>query len=478
MLHSLVDQHGRVIRLGATLGKGGEAEVFDVDGEPATAAKLYHQPRDARQSAKLSHMVGRSSPELLRIAAWPTATLHARRGGPLLGFLMPKMQGFKELHLLYGVKSRRVSFPRADWHFLVHAAMNSAAAFDSMHRADVVVADVNARNVCVSVRDATVRLVDCDSFQLVSQGDQFLCDVGVPEYTPPELHGKPFTGVIRTANHDCFGLAVLVFHLLFMGRHPFSGRFLGQGEMSQERAIQELRFAFGRMAAAKQMMAPLNSMPLSMLPSCVSDLFEAAFSQGGARGARPSATTWSRGLQQLSSQLRGCAIDPSHKYPSLLSACPWCEAMDKGGPVYFVGDHPLELVCARSDLAPWLGELDLLLRMPSPLHPLPTPLGTPTPLPPPVRRSQRQLLIYDLTCFAALISFGAAAYQPAVVAPLPSAGLLWGMALAAMCLLGVRVLFGRLSPLRDEYQMRARAFETAYRETYECGELRHRTTTS
>jgi len=40
-----------------------------------------------------------------------------------------------------------------------------------------------------------------------------------------------FRGLERSAGHDAFGLAVLLFHLLFMGRHPFAGRSLA-GEMT------------------------------------------------------------------------------------------------------------------------------------------------------------------------------------------------------------------------------------------------------
>ena len=32
-----------------------------------------------------------ATPELLKIAAWPTATLHAAPGGPVVGILMPKI---------------------------------------------------------------------------------------------------------------------------------------------------------------------------------------------------------------------------------------------------------------------------------------------------------------------------------------------------------------------------------------------------
>lgn len=458
----LVDHTGAPVRLGGPLGRGGEAEVFDVAGNPTVAAKLYHAPRDAAQSAKLAHMVSCSSPELTRIAAWPTATLHERKGGPQLGFLMPKMTGFKELHLLYGVKSRRASFPKVGWDFLVHAAMNCAAAFDTMHKAGIVVADVNSRNVCVGA-DATVRLVDCDSFQLISRAHQFLCEVGVPEYTPPELHGKPFAGVVRTPNHDCFGLAVLVFHLLFMGRHPFFGRFLGQGDMPQERAIAELRFAFGSRASARLMSPPPHSMALEMLPGPVASLFETAFTEPGLRGHRPSAADWFRHLQSLSAQLATCTVDDVHKFPRSLPACPWCEAMDRGGPVFFAGGQiPLSFTCSQSELQGLLAELDALLRKPSSIFPAPAPAATPTPLSSPAKQIKQQLLAYDLVYFALLSLF-------TISSVLPFVSLVFAGPAAAILLF--RYLRYQGSPLAAEYKAREAAEHMAYGEALRCGEL-------
>ena len=69
-------------------------------------------------------------------------------------------------------------------------------------------------------------------------GKIYRCVVGVPEYAP-ELQGKSFKDVDRRPEHDRFGLAVLVFHLLMMGRHPFSGVSLDPGDMPLEKAIQE-----------------------------------------------------------------------------------------------------------------------------------------------------------------------------------------------------------------------------------------------
>ena len=83
-----------------------------------------------------------------------------------------------------------------------------------------------------------MRLIGCDSFQITAGGRCFTCDVGVPMFTPPELQERSLTGVIRSENHDNFGLAVVIFQVLFMGSHPFAGRRPGGGDMPIEQAIK------------------------------------------------------------------------------------------------------------------------------------------------------------------------------------------------------------------------------------------------
>jgi DNA-binding helix-hairpin-helix protein with protein kinase domain len=66
--------------------------------------------------------------------------------------------------------------------------------------------------------------------------------------------------VTRTPNHDAFGLAVLTFLLLFMGRHPFAGRMSdGQSDLSLEQAISSLRFAYSATALAHRLLPPPNT---------------------------------------------------------------------------------------------------------------------------------------------------------------------------------------------------------------------------
>ncbi len=315
--------------------------------------------------------------DLDKVAAWPRSTLHESNGA-VRGFLMPRIVDHKELHILYGPQSRRREFPKATWAFLAHVAMNCAAAFDSVHSKGAVIADVNARNILVSGQ-AMVRLVDCDSFQIVSGAERYLSEVGVPDYTPPELQGVPFAGVVRSANHDCFGLAVVIFHLLFMGRHPFFGAFTGRGDMPPDQAIKEFRFVYGAEGFKKQMRAPPHSLPLHFVTPEVGNLFELAFSKQGARADRPSAARWMRALKDMTSTLKTCSVDETHKFPSTATACAWCEISNKGGPTFFYSANlPLTFECAATDLDETLAKLHQVEVRASAPPPRPTVHSPPT----------------------------------------------------------------------------------------------------
>jgi DNA-binding helix-hairpin-helix protein with protein kinase domain len=242
----------------------------------------------------------------------------------------------REIHQLYGPAYRRIYYPSADWSFLVLAARNLANAIETIHAHNHVIGDLNEGNVVVSAR-STVTLIDCDSFQLQINGHVYPCEVGVANFTPPELQKRSFRGVSRTVNHDNFGLAVLVFHLLFMGRHPFAGRFLANGDMPIEKAIYEFRFAFGRSAAGYQMAPPPFAPKLIVASARIADLFERAFSPESARaGGRPTASQWVGALDALTHELKTCPTYPAHKYHHTLAQCPWCEIERTGGPDFFI----------------------------------------------------------------------------------------------------------------------------------------------
>src|SRR5207249_3724275 len=138
----------------------------------------YHDAIDSEKAAKLTAMTHVADPDLLEVAAWPVGTLHTGPSRKLVGILMPKISGFREIHQLYSPAQRRVEFPTVDWSFLVHAALNLAHAFAEIHARGHVVGDVNQGNIVVSAR-ALMKFIDCDSFQITVDGHRFLCEVGV-----------------------------------------------------------------------------------------------------------------------------------------------------------------------------------------------------------------------------------------------------------------------------------------------------------
>src|SRR4029450_11873186 len=119
------------------------------------------------------------------------------------------------------------------------------------------------------------------------------CDAGVSHWTPPELQGQSFKGLVRTANHDLFGLAMLGFKLLFMGRHPFAGVPINNGEILLEDAIRKRFYAFSPLANTYGVRPPPHSFPVASLPEPYALMFERAFR---LNAPRPSAKEWVQAL--------------------------------------------------------------------------------------------------------------------------------------------------------------------------------------
>jgi DNA-binding helix-hairpin-helix protein with protein kinase domain len=305
------------------LGRGGEGTVHAVIGAPKLVAKVYLKPPDAAKSEKLRLMIRGASPGLLGVAAWPIDLLTDERGA-VRGFLMGRISARQDAHRLYTPKSRRGTFPDADFRFVVRAATNLSRAFAQIHAAGHVIGDVNHGNALIG-KDGTAVLIDCDSIQVRERARNrlFPCDVGTPLFTPPELQGKVFRGLRRSEASDRFGLAVLVFHLLFQGRHPYAGVY-ADGEMPLERAIAESRFAYGSHAASLGMSAPPGTLPLTTFGRPIARLFERAFAPPGGEEERPSAIEWIEALQALELQLTACPRRPRHFHPRGTNCC-WCD---------------------------------------------------------------------------------------------------------------------------------------------------------
>jgi DNA-binding helix-hairpin-helix protein with protein kinase domain len=338
MSKNFVTSKGARIDIGRELGVGGEGSVFEIAAPSTQVAKLYnvkHMP-DAPKQAKLTFMMATADERLLNYVAWPQETVHPSRGGPVIGFLMPKITGREPIHMIYSPAHRRTEKPTATWQFLVFVARNVAAAFEELHSRGHVVGDVNQGNILVG-KDSKAVLIDSDSFQINAAGKRYLCEVAVSHFVPPELQGlSSFNDVARTANHDNFGLALVIFHLLFGGRHPYSGVPLRKdiGD-SLEASIKGFQYAYARDAQVRGIGRPPKSIPATLVPEAMEAMFNLAFTEKGVSSRRPTAQEWVTALDGVRAGLKKCTETPMHVFSNHLSKCPWC-VLENHGVIYFL----------------------------------------------------------------------------------------------------------------------------------------------
>lgn len=331
---------GERVLLGPVLARAGEGTVYSVRQRPELAAKVFH-PNLRGLPDKLSKVAamvaspprGHVQPNGVVVLTWPGDLL--LDGDRPIGFVMPRIDTTTsvEIHTMSNPTNRADPAPtapqwtrRVSWEHLVNTAANLCLAVQVVHRVDAVIGDFQERNILVS--DTTeVTLVDCDSMQFTDgTGRRYLCAVGRPEFTAPELTGVDLRVDPREQPSDLFALAIHIHQLLMAGNHPFlRGTWTGGGR--QPDALTLARS--GSWAGGPG--SPLHTHPLapssSFLPDDIQRLFERAFTDGAADPwARPSAQEWRDHLLRI--QLVDCTRG-THRIPAATRTCPWCAIDDE-----------------------------------------------------------------------------------------------------------------------------------------------------
>ena len=296
--------------------------MFGIVGVSDQVVKIYHAPPDAEKVRKLRHMCQSITPALAKVTAWPSRVVSDPHSKRVVGFVMPRADG-KQIWLLFQPLERDRVFPFAAWNFQVRAAANLAAAVDEVHAAGHVIGDFNLKNVLVA-RNGLVRLIDCDSYQIRTPNRHYLCDIGMPDYTPPELKGHAPRGTGRTRNHDNFALAVLIYQLLFHGSHPYAGKYLGRNHLTLDDAIREYRFCQGPSARSWGMAPPPFAPTFDDIPGELGALFLRAFERGSQNDSRPTPSEWGDALKSFEPQIVECPQNPSHRRWRGQRSCVWC----------------------------------------------------------------------------------------------------------------------------------------------------------
>jgi DNA-binding helix-hairpin-helix protein with protein kinase domain len=326
----------RSITLASEIGRGGEGVVLSVVEYPNWVAKVYSTEVSSQRTNKLKAMVHLRNDRIQNLCAWPT-DLIVDRADRVVGFVMPRVSKALDVHKLYGPTSRQRDFPDVGMRALLYAARNLASAFSVVHNQHCVIGDINDRSALIAP-DMTVKLIDCDSFQISDRGQLYSCDVGTPTHQPPELQGvSTFRGLARTPNHDNFGLAVQIFQLIFLGRHPYDGRAEGQDVADTASRIKMHMFMYGKGAAAKKLKPPPYALPLDHYGPELASMFERAFSPVSCNGGRPTAGDWVSTLTELAQgKLGRCKHNRAHFAASGTRRCEICAIERVSGALLFL----------------------------------------------------------------------------------------------------------------------------------------------
>ena len=295
------DETGELVAPGHKLGAGGEGTVYAVVDRPGSVMKIWHPgktPQDA--DGKLMHMVRNPvTPDLgaAWFITWPEHLL--QENGVTAGFTMPILNPDQSWEPIVEYYNRRAAQNteqeqgrelRIDDR--VRMARNLALGFRAVHNAGYVIGDVNEKNVEVN-RQNDIAMVDCDSYGFMdpATGRTFHNRVGRPEFQAPEAQGGYDN---RTQNHDRFGLAVIIFHLL-TGYHPYTVTNRPDHSLPGDR-IKDWLFP----PASRSLSAPAAyDEAWEALTARQQDLFRRCFDRNFQGTSRPTPEEWVEALQEI-----------------------------------------------------------------------------------------------------------------------------------------------------------------------------------
>lgn len=303
---------GDVLTPADPLGVGGQGSVYAVAGRPDLAVKVYDTPPpDLR--ARLDAMLARPPAGLLDLstpaaAAWPLDAL-ADATGRCVGLVLPRVAGRIGFGELVNPAARPAG---VGFDGLVRAARNLAAAVAGLHAHGVVLGDLNPNNALVGP-DGRTAVIDLDSAQVPGPAGLIRCQVGWPDWRPPEQQGVVFGSADLRPDNDLFALAALVFAAWMDGNHPFAGAPVrgGGAAVPVPERIKQGWWPYARRSPYRpRRQAP----PFAGLPGEVQAMFRQCFEAGHASPlARPSATTW---VDVLDRVLAGPVIPPVAAAPA------------------------------------------------------------------------------------------------------------------------------------------------------------------
>ena len=302
----LLDSRGTTLRLGASVARGGEGEIFECAGRSDRLLKLFHagnlilqKARDAKVRAMVSLTDLRDYPRL----AWPQEPVFDAHG-QVTGFTMRRVSGVTLVALtaLALMKRRLPNWGPAHVCRVVH---DIAAICRELEARQVFVGDINLGNFLVNQVSAEVTAIDCDSYQLTVAGQLHACRVFTPDYQSPEVLAHPERLAILGPLQFRYSCALLFFNLLTAGGHPYQ---IKNGRSPAENILAGRHFLGGKGVATGCTTAAIWER-YRALPPRIMALFKRAFIAGHSQdpSARPCFEEWVGAFKHHYSELMHAA---------------------------------------------------------------------------------------------------------------------------------------------------------------------------
>lgn len=298
---TVYDSNNTSKKLGDELARGGEGAVYPLFDRPEILVKIYHPEKLNKDGQQLEQKIG----EMIKLK---DKFNHSSVCTPLLsvyndqrkwiGYAMKRGDGVPMTKLAHAVLYKK-HFPHLDRSHVACYLVNFINEVALLHSMNIYIGDFNLNNVLCDPTSNNVTLIDCDSYQLTTNGHSFPCLVGSPDLTPLEHHGRDFRTVVRTVESDSFSLAIILFKCLMLGRHPYD--IVGGADPVSN--MKNGVFPYGKGAKG---LPPGHWYNIwSHMPYKLKDLFIKTFTEGANNiFMRPSLSEWKEALELYKKEIK------------------------------------------------------------------------------------------------------------------------------------------------------------------------------
>lgn len=316
------------------LGKGGEGAVYSVNSHNLKnlqnandlVFKKYYEPEENDRYPKLVSMI-KNSPNNDNLA-WPLALVYDQNK-KFQGYLMKKLdfKTYRPWADFAHTRERKKITTDFDLRYAFTSILNFAKAVESVNNIGFFIGDLNESNAFVST-SAMVFLVDLDAGQITdSKGKTYVCSVGKPEYTAPEISYGALKDNPRTKATEVFALSIASWMMLTGGTHPTDGIFKGKGDPPI--AIEKIRQGIYPALLNNKGYDIPKRVPIEGIPTRIKKLFISTFSIEPEK--RLTIEQFIKVFENVNNNLVQCSKVKEHWYDKRDGKCGWCEHVEKGG---------------------------------------------------------------------------------------------------------------------------------------------------